>query len=58
MNVESNTTTLNGLDRISMTARRRAAVNNAVRNSEIIVSLLIGLVQRLGLRSRDAKAQA
>jgi hypothetical protein len=58
MNVESNTTMLNGLERISMTARRRAQVQDAVRNSEILVSLLIGLFQRFGLGARDAKPQA
>ena len=58
MNAESNTTMLNGLDRISMTARRRAQVQDAVRSSEILVSLLIGLFQRLGLASRQAKPQA
>ena len=58
MNVESNTTMLNGLERISMTARRRAEVQDAVRNSEIIVSLLIGLFQRLSVGVRESKAQA
>ena len=58
MNVESNTTMLNGLNRISMTARRRAAVQDAVRNSEIIVSLLLSLCQWLGLGAREAKPQA
>jgi hypothetical protein len=58
MNVESNTTMLNGLERISMTARRRAQVQNAVRTSEIIVSLLLGLCQRLGLSARQTKPQA
>jgi len=58
MNVESNTTMLNGLERISMTARRRAQVQNAVRTSEIIVSLLLGLCQRLGLSARQARPHA
>ena len=58
MNVESNTTILNGLERISMSARRRVEVQDAVRNSEIIVSLLLALGQWLGLSARQAKPQA
>ena len=58
MNVESNTTMLNGLERISMSARRRVEVQDAVRNSEIIVSLLLALGQWLGLSARQAKPQA
>jgi hypothetical protein len=58
MNVESNTTLLNGLERISMSSRRRAEVRDAVRNSEIIVSLLLALGERLGLSAREAKPQA
>jgi hypothetical protein len=57
MNTESNTM-LDSLERISMTARRRAQVQDAVRNSEIIVSLLLGLLQRLGLGTRQAKSRA
>ena len=58
MNVESNTTILNGLERISMSARRRVEVQDAVRNSEIIVSLLLAVGQWLGLSARQAKPQA
>jgi hypothetical protein len=47
MNVESRTT-LQGLELISMTERRRARVQEAVRVSEMIVSMLLGVGQWFG----------
>ena len=57
MNAESrNTTTLHGLDGISMSERERARVEATVRKSELLVSLLMGVAERLGLVARQAKS--
>ena len=53
MNAGSNNTMLHGLDRIAMTERRRVQVQEAVRMSETIVSMVIGLVSWCGLGARQ-----
>jgi hypothetical protein len=57
MNAETNTT-LRGLETISMTELQRARVKEAVRTSEMIVTLLLTMLQGLGLGSRQANRAA
>ena len=57
MNAESNTD-LRGLEMISMTELQRARVEAAVRTSEMIVTLLLAMLQGLGLAARQPKRAA